>query len=260
MSRLVIKLGTGLLTEAHGTGLDAAQFERLTGEIAALVLAGHECLVVTSGAVGAGLTALGQAERPAELAAVQACAAIGQSRLMRFYGELFERHGLLAAQVLLTHSDLDSRTRQANARNTLLRLLAAKRVVPVINENDTVAVEELRFGDNDRLSAEVATLVRADLLILLTSAHGLAPGGDASGAPIPVVEDVDAAMVHAGASRGRFSMGGMQSKLQAVKSAVEAGVPAVIAHGRVPGLLARVVAGETVGTRFPVRTEVNRGS
>ncbi len=253
LRRLVIKLGTGLLTQPGGAGLDLPQFERLTDEIAALVAAGHECVVVTSGAVGAGLMALGLAERPKELAAIQGCAAIGQSRLMRVYGELLDRHGLLAAQILLTHSDLDSRTRYANAQNTLEHLLASRRVVPIINENDTVAVEELRFGDNDRLSAEVAHLIRADLLILLTSANGLTRDGRAESEAIPLVEDVDAAMGFAGAERGPLSVGGMASKLQAVKLAVEAGIPAVIAHGRKAGLLARILAGENVGTRFPAR-------
>lgn len=250
-SRLVIKLGTGLLTEPGGTGLDLRQFRRLTREIADLVAAGHQCLVVSSGAVGAGLMALGLSERPTELARIQACAAIGQSRLMRLYGALFARRGLLVAQVLLTHSDLDSRICYGNARNTLEELLGSGRVVPIINENDTVAVEELRFGDNDRLSAEVACLVRADLLIVLTSANGLTRDGKPESEPIAEVDDVSAVLQFASGSTGRFSVGGMGSKLQAVKLAVDAGVPAVIAHGRQPGLLARIAAGETgVGTRF----------
>ncbi len=252
--RIVIKFGTGLLTEPGGSGLDIRQFRRLTAEIADLVYAGHQCLLVSSGAVGAGLMALGLGERPRELAQIQACAAIGQSRLMRLYSALFGRRGLLIAQVLLTHSDLDSRICYANARNTLEELLVSGRVVPVINENDTVAVEELRFGDNDRLSAEVACLARADLLIVLTSANGLTRDGTPDGLPIAEVADIDAAMVFASGEKGRFSVGGMGSKLQAVKLAVDAGIPAVIAHGRVPGLLLRIVAGESVGTRFLART------
>jgi glutamate 5-kinase len=251
--RLVIKLGTGLLTKVRGGGLDLPQFRRLTSEIAALVDLGHECLVVTSGAVGAGMMALGLAQRASDLPLIQACAAIGQSRLMRLYESLFARHKLAVAQLLLTHQDLDSRTRYANAQNTLNCLLAHRGVVPIINENDSVAVEELRFGDNDRLSAEVAILAAADLLIVLTSAEGLTREPDGRGEPISVVMDVDAVTALASPEKGRLSTGGMTTKLQAVKRAVEAGIPAVIANGRKAGLLARIVAGEQIGTRFPVR-------
>ena len=251
-SRLVIKLGTGLLTTPRGNALDTAQFRRLTAEIAALVQAGHECLVVTSGAVGAGMVVLKLKERSRDLPTIQACAAVGQSRLMRVYETHFARHGLAVAQVLLTHRDLDSRISYHNARNTLDRLLADRRVVPIINENDTVAVEELRFGDDDRLSAEVAVLAGANLLIVLTSAEGLTREPDGRGEPIPVVEDVDEVLHLAGGSMGRLSTGGMGTKLQAVRLAVEAGVEAVIANGRRPGLLERIVRGEKVGTRFPV--------
>lgn len=251
--RLVVKLGTGLLTRPGDEALDQEQFRRLTAEISALVRAGRQCLLVTSGAVGAGMRALGLGERPRDdLPAVQACAAVGQSRLMRLYETLFARRGLITAQLLLTHGDLDSRTRYTNTRNTLERLLSVGHVVPIINENDSVAVEELRFGDNDRLSAEVAILARADLLVILTSAEGLTRTADGRGEPIPVVEDVDAVTHLAGAGSGRLSVGGMASKLQAVKLAVSAGIPAVIANGRTPGLLERIVAGEAVGTRFPV--------
>ena len=251
-SRLVIKLGTGLLTTPRGNTLDSAQFRRLAAEVAALVRAGHECLVVSSGAVAAGMVVLRQKERAHDLPAIQACAAIGQSRLMRVYETHFARHNLAVAQILLTHRDLDSRISYGNARNTLDCLLADRRVVPIINENDTVAVEELRFGDNDRLSAEVAILARADLLIVLTSAEGLTREPDGRGEPIPVVENVDDVMGLASGSKGRLSTGGMGTKLQAVKLAVEAGVEAVIANGRRPGLLESIVRGENVGTRFPV--------
>ena len=248
--RLVVKLGTGLLTRPGGTALDEGQFERLTAEIAALVAGGHQCIVVTSGAVAAGMSVLGLQERSADTPTVQACAAIGQSRLMRVYETHFARHGLAVAQLLLTHQDLDSRTRYTNAQNTLRQLLTHGGVVPIINENDSVAVEELRFGDNDKLSAEVAVLAEAALLVVLTSAEGLTRDGTADGAPIPGVENVDAVLALASERKGRFSTGGMTTKLQAVKRAVEAGIPAVIANGRTPGLLERIVAGESVGTRF----------
>lgn len=252
--RIVLKFGTGLLTEPDGAALDVAQFERLSAEVAGLVAGGAECLVVSSGAVGAGMIALGVAEPSADIPTKQACAAIGQSRLMRQYEIGFATHGLAVAQLLLTHGDLDSRARYANARNTLNRLLAHRGVVPIINENDSVAIEELRFGDNDRLSAEVAILAGADLLIILTSAEGLTRDGTGRSDPIPIVENVDEVMHLAGAQRGRLSTGGMGSKLQAVKLAVEAGIPAVIANGRTSGLIERIVRGEEVGTRFPVRS------
>jgi glutamate 5-kinase len=247
--RLVIKLGTGLLTRAGGE-LDAGQFRRLAAEIAALSARGHECVVVSSGAVGAGMMVLKLKERPTDLPAMQSCAAVGQSRLMRVYETMFARHGLAVAQLLLTHQDLDSRTRYANAQNTINHLLERRSVIPIINENDSVAVEELRFGDNDKLSAEVAILAGASLLIVLTSAEGLTRDGDGNGEPIPFVDDIDAVMSLASGRKGRLSTGGMATKLQAVKRAVEAGIPAVIANGRTPGLLERIVAGESVGTRF----------
>lgn len=251
--RIVIKLGTGLLTRPDGAALDAAQFERLCAEIAALVADGAECLVVSSGAVGAGMMVLGLTERSGDIPTKQACAAIGQSRLMRQYETHFAAHGLSVAQLLLTHGDLDSRARHANARNTLNRLLQHRGIVPIINENDSVAIEELRFGDNDRLSAEVAMLAGADLLIILTNAAGLTQDGEGRGDPIPTVENVDDVMHLASEHRGPLSTGGMGSKLQAVKLAVDAGIPTVIAHGRTAGLLGRIVAGESVGTRFPAR-------
>lgn len=252
--RIVIKLGTGLLTRAGGSALDAAQFRRLTAEIASLMHGGSECIVVSSGAVAAGMAALGLRERPRDdLPAVQACAALGQSRLMHVYATHFARRGLVVAQLLLTHGDLDSRTRYANAQNTLRRLLAVRNIVPIINENDSVAVEELRFGDNDRLSAEVALLADADLLVILTAVAGLTRDSEGRGEPIPSVDNIDEVAHLAGAAGGPLSVGGMASKLQAVKLAVAAGIPAVIASGRTPGLLEKIAAGKKfVGTRFPV--------
>jgi len=219
--RIVLKFGTGILTQPEANTLDRGQIARLSAEVAAVVHAGHECLLVSSGAVGAGLMTLGLTERPGDLAGIQACAAVGQSKLMNLYETAFAMHGLHVAQLLLTYGDLDSRKSYANAGSTLNRLLSEGNVVPIINENDSVAVEELRFGDNDRLSAEVAMLAGADLLILLT--------------------------------KGKLSVGGMASKLMAVKMAVDAGIPTVIANGRTPGLIAEILKGEAVGTRFLVK-------
>jgi glutamate 5-kinase len=249
--RIVIKFGTGILTKSSSDGLNTQQFVRLTREVAEQVAAGHECLLVSSGAVGAGLMSLKLAVRPKDLPSTQACAAVGQSRLMRLYATLFARHGLHVAQLLLTHQDLDSRTRYQNARNTLQRLLRFGNVVPIINENDSVAVEELKVGDNDRLSAEVAILSRADMLVILTSVDGLLDG---HGKRVPEVTDLGPVFHLATGDSGRHSTGGMITKLQAVQMATEAGIPTVIASGLRPGILAAAINGGPVGTRFLVET------
>ena len=251
--RIVVKFGSGILANVRGTALDTRQFRRLARELAALIAAGHEVIVVSSGAVAAGLGTLGLKERPGDLAAIQACAAIGQSALMQMYGSMFKEHGLAVAQLLLTYRDLDSRVSYANAQNTIERLLERQRVVPIINENDSVAVEELRFGDNDKLSAEVAILVRADVLILLTSVDGLL---DARGVTVPVVRDVDQVKNLARADKGKFSVGGMASKLQAVQLAVEAGIRTHIGSGTKPGQIGKIIAGRPAGTRFMVKADV----
>jgi glutamate 5-kinase len=247
--RIVIKFGTGILTKSSGNALNPGQLRRLTGEVAELVRAGHQCLLVSSGAVGAGLMMMGLKERPKDLPSVQACAAIGQSRLMRLYETLFQRHGLHVAQLLLSHQDIDSRTRYQNARNTLERLLRFQTVVPIINENDSVAVEELRFGDNDRLSAEVAILAQADLLLILTSVEGLL---DEQNRLIPQVVDIDAVTHLASEKIGAFSTGGMVTKLQAAKMAFQAGIPSVIASGFDPGVISAAVEGRPTGTHILV--------
>jgi glutamate 5-kinase len=245
--RIVLKFGSGILATPRGTNLDQRQFARLTKEIATLVESGNEVLVVSSGAVAAGLGALGLRERPEDLAARQACAAVGQGRLMATYTEHFQKHQITVAQLLLTHGDLDSRIAYGNIRTTINRLLA-NRVVPIINENDTVAVEELKFGDNDRLSAEVAILAEAEMLILLTSVDGLL---DAKGRTVSRVDDIEKVERLVREDKGRLSVGGMASKLQAVKAAVEAGIPTVIASGRKAGRIVRAAAGQPAGTYFP---------
>lgn len=245
--RIILKFGTGILAQPDGMALDHGQFHALTEVIATLVKLGHEVCVVSSGAVAAGLATLGFTERPTDLPSIQACAAVGQSRLMQVYESLLSTHDLHVGQLLLTHQDIDSRARYANARNTLDRLFACPNVVPIINENDSVAVEELRFGDNDRLSAEVAILSRADLLILLTSVDGLID--EKTGAVVPVVKDLSEADEFIRDEKGRFSVGGMRSKLQAASLAAAAGIQVVIANGRKPADIARIVAGESIGTR-----------
>ena len=245
--RIVLKFGSGILATPRGTNLDQRQFVRLTKEVAALVESGHQVMIVSSGAVAAGLGALGLKQRPDDLPARQACAAVGQSRLMAAYTEHFKKHRLTVAQMLLTHGDLDSRIAYANIRTTLERLLAS-RTVPIINENDTVAVEELKLGDNDRLSAEVAILAEANLLVLLTSVDGLQ---DSKGRTIARVDLIEDAAKYVRNDKGRLSVGGMSSKLQAVRAAVEAGIPTVIASGRKSGQIIRAAGGRPAGTYFP---------
>lgn len=246
--RIVLKFGSGILSTEHGIGLSRPQISRLAKEVSALVHAGHECIIVSSGAVAAGLATLGLTARPKELAAKQACAAVGQSQLMHAYAGAFAREELSVAQLLLTHDDLDSRTRHQNVRNTIAHLLSRHNTVPIINENDSVAVEELNFGDNDRLSAEVAILVEADLLIILTSVDGLQ---DTQGKTIPLVRNLKSVARFVRADKGRVSTGGMVTKLQAVQLAVNAGIPVTIASGRKPGLIKKIVAGQRAGTCFP---------
>src|SRR5213593_665929 len=209
--RILLKFGSGILTRPRANALDEKQFGRLTADVAQLVRGGCECIIVSSGAVAAGMRVVRLKERPLDLTTGQACAAVGQSKLMHLYASMFAKHRLNVAQLLLTHSDLDSRTRHENAKNTLRRLLECKNVVPVINENDSVAVEELRFGDNDRLSAEVAMLVGANLLLLLTQVDGLM---DQKGNVIRRVRDIDRVKRLATERKGRFAVGGMISKLE----------------------------------------------
>jgi glutamate 5-kinase len=247
MKKIVLKLGTGILSVDGGRALDTAQFARLAAEVAALKQAGLSVVVVSSGAVAAGVPVLELAERPTDLADKQACAAVGQPALMDAYDEAFRPHGLRVGQLLLSHSDIDSRLRRMNARNTMLRLWQTRCVVPIVNENDSVAVEELRFGDNDRLSAEVAVLVEADALVILTSVDGLLDGG----ALVPVVEDLEAAFAFVREETGQFSVGGMRTKLEAARIARAAGIPTHIANGRTPGLLQKLCEGHSIGTRIP---------
>jgi glutamate 5-kinase len=258
-SLTIIKAGTGVLTRASDGTLDGASLVRLVTAIAGLVESGHRCLLVSSGAVGAGVSAFNLDGYPNDLTTRQACAAVGQARLMHTYENLFRNFDLAVAQVLLTASDLQTPERRQNVSNTLQRLLASPRIVPIINENDSVAVEELRVGDNDMLSSQVAILLGAKTLVLLTSVDGLlAPG---SGELVQEVPDVDAVLGFAKDERGRFSIGGMASKLQAVKNSVDSGITVHIAHGRKPERLSGILEGSLdafFGPARKVRTNLGR--
>lgn len=247
--RIVVKFGTGILTSRLGKSLDLEQFRRLAGEVAKLRKAGHDCIIVSSGAVTAGIGVFRLKSRPSDLRMKQACAAVGQPRLMRAFDTCFGRHGLRTAQLLITHPDIDSLRRRENARQTLETLLKVKTIVPIINENDSVATDELNFGDNDRLSAEMALLAGADLLVILTSSDGVQ---NAHGTRISTIADASAAMQWVRPDKGTNSVGGMSAKLAAVCLAVDGGVTTVIADGRMPGQIPGAVAGRDVGTRFPV--------
>jgi len=245
--RIVLKIGSGVLTCDSGLSLDHARFGYLADDVASCHRAGHSCVIVSSGAIAAGVAEQRLDGRPEDLPGKQACAAIGQPILMRAYATSLASHGLRPAQLLLTHDDIDSRIRRTNASNTLERLLAMPGVIPIINENDSVATEELRFGDNDRLSAEVAIVATADLLILLTCAEGVLD----QGVRVPRIETAEAAKHYVTGETGRWSVGGMAAKLDAVALATQGGIETVIADGRRPGQITGVVAGSDVGTRFP---------
>jgi glutamate 5-kinase len=188
-------------------------------------------------------------QRPTDLPGKQACAAAGQPELMRLYATSFRKHNLSVAQLLLTHGDIDSLMHRENARNTLDRLLEHG-VIPIINENDSVAVEELRFGDNDRLSAEVAVLAQADHLIILTSVDGLQ---DEDGNRVKKVQDIAKAFRLVRSDKGEESVGGMKTKLEAVRKASSAGITAHILDGRKAGQIEAALKGKDVGTMFPIR-------
>jgi glutamate 5-kinase len=247
--RIVVKVGTSLLADPAG-GIKARRFASLANEIADLRSRGVETILVSSGAIGLGVRKLGLADRPRAIPQKQAAAAIGQIDLCRRFERAFARHDLMVGQILLTHQGLADREGFLNARHTLHALLEAG-VVPLINENDSVATEELRFSDNDQLSAMVINLSAADLLILLTDTDGLhdrdpeAPGARR----IEEVQEVDQEILGLAAARGSVAgTGGMRAKLEAAGSAARQGVATVIADGRRPGMIARILAGESVGT------------
>ena len=253
VTRIVLKLGTGVLTDSRKQP-DLEQLEQLVRQIAEQRKAGKELVLVTSGAVGAGMGALGYEKRPVEIAELQACAAVGQSRLMATYEKLFGAFGLAVAQVLLTHEDLEHHERHLNARNALVTLLG-RNVVPIINENDVVSITELKFGDNDKLSALVASLLPADLLVILTTAEGVIENfGKANARTLSTIERIDARVERmAGGTDSATALGGMASKIEAAKIVVRSGIPLVIASGKKTGVLARVISGNEEGTLFVPR-------
>jgi glutamate 5-kinase len=253
--RLVIKLGTALLT-GNSERLDIEVMDDLVAQIARLHKQGSELIIVSSGAVASGRHKLRLTKELKDIPFRQVLAAVGQSHLMHTYDQLFSRHGITIAQALLTRADISHRLRYLNARNTLLALLELN-VIPIVNENDVVATDELAgvsFGDNDNLSALVANLVDADLLVLLGEVAGLYtqdPNRDPNAKLISKVERIDAAIEHLAKGAWGKGRGGMVTKLEAAKLATASGVPVVIADGRESDVIIRLAQGESLGTFFP---------
>ncbi|MDP2690334.1 MAG: glutamate 5-kinase, partial [Deltaproteobacteria bacterium] len=246
--RVVVKVGSAVVA-AQNDGPDV--FHRLAEEVRFLKDSGREAVIVSSGSIALGVKKLGLKARPVAIPERQAVAAVGQGSLMSRYEAAFAKSGLQVAQVLLTHDDLSSRKRFLNARNTLTTLLRMS-IVPIINENDTVAVEEIKFGDNDALSALATNLVEADLLIILSDVDGLFdrdPRADKSAVKIPVVEDIDSLKLDALAPEaGVHGTGGIRSKCAAAGKAAHFGAASIIANGNAPGVLSAILNGEDIGT------------
>jgi glutamate 5-kinase len=249
---VVVKVGTNVLAGPDGQ-LDAGRLQALADQVQRLREQKRKVALVSSGAIGAGVGRLGLDKRPNDLRHLQACAAVGQGFLMRAYEECLARHGTHTAQILLTAGDFDNRTRYLNARNTILTLFEWN-VLPIINENDTVSVAEIRFGDNDHLAAMVTNLLQAPLLVLLTVVDGLLnadPRLNPDAKVLTTVPNIDASIAEmAGPSRSSLGTGGMRSKLRAARLVAAAGESVVIANGTQPDILDRIFAGEPVGTLF----------
>lgn len=250
--RIVLKFGSGILTRKDAPEPDPVQLRKLVEAVALLKRAGHAVVVVSSGAVASGLKPLDFKLRPSDVTTLQALAAVGQTHLMHAYESLLRDHGLHVAQLLVTHEDFENAERAPRMKAVLDRLIEFSQVVPVINENDSVAIEELRYGDNDKLSSRVARFWGADMLILLTSAPGLLRDTKKpEEGPIPIVADVDEVIHHAEEEKSTLGTGGMISKLRAVQDAVHGGVECIIASGRHAEQIPALVEGGGVCTRFP---------
>lgn len=260
-ARIAIKVGTATLTDAKGR-LDAAFIGRLVEQVAALRGRGMEVVLVTSGAIAAGLEPAGLERRPQAMADLQAVAAIGQIQLVKVYEALFAEHGLQVGQVLLTRHETTHRQQYLFACRTLERMLEMG-AVPIVNENDTTAVDEITFGDNDALAALVGIMVKADLVVMLTDTDGLHtadPRGDESARLLEVVDEVTDEMIEsAGGPGSHLGSGGMASKLEAAKMLQKAGIPMVLCNGRRDGVVLDIVAGSPAGTRFTAEQGTLKG-
>lgn len=249
---VVVKVGTNVLADSTGQ-LDRRRIQSLADQLHRARQGGRKVVLVTSGAIGAGVGTLALGKRPSDLPHLQACAAVGQSALMQLYQESFAPHGIQSAQILLTAGDVESRARYLNVRNTI-RTLFEYGALPIINENDTVSVAEIRFGDNDHLAAMVTNLLRAPLLVLLTNVDGLYsddPGTHPDATLLATVPHIDKSVTElAAATKSELGTGGMKSKLRAARLATAAGEAVVMANGGLNDILDRILAAEPVGTLF----------
>ena len=255
--KVVVKIGTGVLTTDDGY-VDKEQIQRLAGQVVELKKMGYDVVVVSSGAIGSGMGELGLEKRPGTLPELQAVAAIGQSKLISTYDECFKLHGYHAAQILLTREDFEDRQRYLNTCNTIHTLFQMK-AIPVVNENDTISVDEIKFGDNDALSALVTNLLNAELLIILSSVDGLYdrfPTAKSKVTVIPIVENVSHDVKQlAFDSKTARGVGGMQTKLEAASVVANAGEAVIIANGRMDNVLKRIMQYENIGTLFLPKEE-----
>lgn len=255
-NRIIVKVGSSLVTD-EGRGLDHAAIARWAQQIAALRALGKEVILVSSGAIAEGMLRLGFNKRPTDIHELQACAACGQMGLAHIYETSFRQHGVRTAQVLLTHADLADRERYLNARSTLSTLLRLQ-VIPIINENDTVVTDEIKFGDNDTLGALVANLIEADALVILTDQRGLYssdPRKDPNAQLIQQAQAGDAALeAMAGGAGSSIGRGGMLTKVLAARRAARSGAHTIIAWGREPDVLTRLAGGEAIGTELRAAT------
>ncbi|PIX16165.1 glutamate 5-kinase [Candidatus Desantisbacteria bacterium CG_4_9_14_3_um_filter_40_11] len=256
-NRIVVKIGTSLLTTPEGN-FSPDCIAGIVKELCCLRQSGKEIILVTSGAIGAGMCKLDLKRRPATIPLKQACAAVGQNYLMNSYKHLFNEYEQTIAQILLTYQDLSNRKSYLNTYNTLLTLLQYT-VIPIINENDTVAIEEIKFGDNDTLSSLVAQLVEADLLLLLTDIDGLysrTSNGKGFGELIPVVEDITPEIINmAKGTNNKFTTGGMATKIKAAQMATQAGITVIILNGRKQGIISQILEGKECGTTFVAKKD-----
>ncbi|NTU43820.1 MAG: glutamate 5-kinase, partial [Nitrospirales bacterium] len=252
MARVVVKIGSNILTEKKG-GLNSKRVYAITRDVSEAVEAGHEVVIVSSGAVAAGMKKLGLREKPKEIRLKQAAAAVGQSSLMWAYEKSFGEYGKKVAQILLTSEDLSERMRYLNSKNTLITLLSYG-IVPIINENDTVATDEIKFGDNDQLAALVSGLIDAERLIILSDVDGLYtanPNEDKGARVIPRVDEITPDLESvAGGAGSAVGTGGMYSKVMAAKKATSYGIGVNIVNGRKKGLIASLLSGNQHGTEF----------
>jgi glutamate 5-kinase len=259
---IVAKIGSSTLVDESGR-IDTVFVHALCDQIAELVSVGVHVVLVSSGAVAAGFERLGFSDRPSDIATLQACASAGQVALAETYGEVLAEHGIACGQVLLTRRDVIDRSGYLNARTTLLRLIELG-CVPVVNENDTVSVAEFTFGDNDTLGAITATLIAADLYVILSDVEGLYtanPQEHPDARLIPKVSHVDGRITSmAEGSGSTLGTGGMETKLRAARATLAAGIPTVICRGRTPHILVDVAKGKSIGTRFEARGDAHEAA